>query len=92
MGPLPKLRLIIVEALDLHSKSVLISLTTFGHIVDSRRSLCVEVGIMAADIEEARAFAVLWVEKARVVSYVNEASTVSDDQTIVALIVGNTSI
>ena len=32
VGPLPKLGLMIVEALDLHSESLLIPLATFGHM------------------------------------------------------------
>ena len=93
MGPLPKLRLVIVEALDLHSKSLLIPLATFGHMCHSRRSWWREVRITAADIKETRALAILWVQNPKVVPYVNEASAICDDGTVVAaLVIWNTFI
>ena len=83
----------IVEALDFHYKSILIPLPTFGHMIHSRRSWWGEVRIMAADIKETRARAILWVENPKVVPYVNEACAICDDGTVVAaLVIWNTFI
>merc|ERR1719229_2001871 len=91
--PFPKLGLILVEALDPNSESVLVPLATLGHVLHNRRrGRGDEVRVKAADIKEPRTLAVLGAKDAKAIPDVNEATTICDDGAIVALVVGNAFI
>merc|ERR1719184_157709 len=91
--PFPKLGLVLVEALDPNSESVLVPLATLGHVLHNRRrGRGDEVRVKAADIKEPRTLAVLRAEDAKAIPDVNEATAICDDGAIVALVVGNAFI
>merc|ERR1712242_334741 len=91
--PLSKLGLILVEALDPHSQSVLVPLATFGHVLHNRRrGRGDEVRVEAADIKETRTLAVFRAQDTKAVPDVDEATSICDDSAVVALVVGNTFV
>merc|ERR1712233_188564 len=90
--PLSELGLVLVEALDPHSESVLMPLTTLGHMLHNRRRRGDEVRVKTADIKEPRAFAVLRAEDAKAIPDVDGATSICDDGAIVALVVWHTFI
>merc|ERR1712110_698377 len=86
--PLPELGLVLVEALDPNSKSVLVPLSTLGHVLHNwRRGRGDEVGVKTADIKEPRTLAVLRTEDAKAIPDVDEATAICDDGAIVTLVV-----
>merc|ERR1712222_95247 len=91
--PLSKLGLILVEALDPHSQSVLVPLTTLGHMLHNwRRGRGDEVRVEAADVKETGALAVLGAQDAEAIPDVDEATSICDNGAVVALVVGNAFI
>merc|ERR1711936_204044 len=91
--PLPELGLVLVEALDPNSESVLVPLATLGHVLHNwRRGRGDEVRVKAADIKESRALAVLRTEDAKAIPDVDEATSICDDGAIVTLVVWDTFI
>merc|ERR1711881_736824 len=88
--PFPELGLVLIEALDPNSESVLVPLATLGNVFHNwRRGRRDEVRVKAADIKEPRTLAVLRAEDAKAIPDVNEATSICDDGAIVALVVGN---
>merc|ERR1719219_700451 len=93
VGPLPKLGLALNEALDPDTQTILMSLATLGDVLHHRLwGRGHKVRVKAADIQEARALAVLGAEDPEPIPDVNEAPAISDDGAIVALVVGDTLI
>merc|ERR1719397_447808 len=93
VGPLSELGLILVEALDPHSKSVLVPLATLGHMLHNwRRGRGDEVRVEAADVKETGALAVLGAQDAEAIPDVDEATSICDNGAVVALVVGNAFI
>jgi len=93
MGPLSKLGLVLLETLDPHSKTILVTLTTFGNVLYNRRGRGWDkVWILAADIKEAWTLAVFWAQDPKPIPDVDQASSVCDDCSIVALVVGHALI
>merc|ERR1719305_2248054 len=73
--PLPELGLVLVEALDPNSESVLVPLATLGHVLHNwRRGRGDEVGVQAAYVQKSRALAVLRTEDAKAIPDVDEAT------------------
>jgi len=88
MGPLSKLGLVLLETLDPHSETVLVTLTTFGNVLHNRRRRGWDkVWIFAADVKEARTLAVFWAEDPKTIPDVDQASSVRDNCSVVALVV-----
>merc|ERR1711978_168234 len=88
VGPFAELGLVLVEALDPNSKTVLVPLATLGHVLHNwRRGRGDEVRVKAADIKESRALAVLRTEDAKAIPDVDEATSICDDGAIVTLVV-----
>merc|ERR1719481_1302451 len=87
VGPLAKLGLRLDKTLDPHAKSILVPPPALRLVLYLGRGRGDEVRVLAAHIKEARALAVLWSEHAKSIPDVNESRTVSDDGSIVALIV-----
>merc|ERR1711936_606144 len=86
--PLPELGLVLVEALDPNSESVLVPLATLGHMLHNRRrGRGDEVGVQAAYVQKSRALAVLRTEDAKAIPDVDEATAICDDGAIVTLVV-----
>merc|ERR1712203_625246 len=93
VGPFSELGLILVEALDPHSKSILVPLATLGHMLHNwRRGRGDEVRVEAADVKETGALAVLRAQDAKAIPDIDEATSICDDGTVVALVVGNAFI
>jgi hypothetical protein len=86
-GPLAELGLSVSEALDPRLKTVGVppaALWRIQRFLGFGRDV---VGVLAADIEESRAFAVLCIESSEPVPDVDEARSVRDDGAVAALIV-----
>merc|ERR1711936_938135 len=93
VGPFAKLGLVLVEALDPNSKTVLVPLATLGYVLHNwRRGRGDEVRVKAADIKEPWALAVLGAQDAKAVPDVDEATSVGDDGAVVALVVRDTFV
>merc|ERR1711973_691307 len=93
VGPFAELGLVLVEALDPNSKTVLVPLATLGYVLHNwRRGRGDEVRVKAADIKESWALAVLRAQDAKAVPDVDEATSVGDDGAVVALVVRNTFV
>merc|ERR1712078_500491 len=93
MRPLSKLGLILSEALDPSAETTNVPAAALGLVSDNwgrrRRN---KVGVLAADIQEAGALAVFGSQSSEPVPDVDEASTVSDDGAVGALVVGDTHV
>merc|ERR1719167_1131703 len=90
--PLTKLRLRFGESLDSNSKTILISSSTLWRIFDLWRWWRHKVRILAANIKESWTFTVFWCKTSKSIPNVNKTSSISDDCSIVALIVGHTLV
>merc|ERR1711973_685606 len=89
--PLSKLRLTLGESLNSSSKSIVIPFSTLAHIFWMRRGWNI-IRILAANIQESRTFALLWIECSKSISDVNYSCSVCDDGSICTLIVWYTLI
>merc|ERR550534_3038805 len=91
--PLSKLRLVLSEALDPGAETIEVPAAALGLVSDNwgwgRGN---KVGVLAADIQEAGALAVLGGQGSEPVPDVNEPGAVGDDGAVGALIVGNTLV
>merc|ERR1712115_12975 len=93
VGPFAELGLVLVEALDPNSKTVLVPLATLGDMLHNwRRGRGDEVRVKAADIKEPWALAVLRAQDTKAVPDVDEATSVGDDGAVVALVVRDTFV
>merc|ERR1719322_1606452 len=93
VGPFAELGLVLVEALDPNSKTVLVPLATLGYMLHNwRRGRGDEVRVKAADIKESWALAVLRAQDTKAVPDVDEATSVGDDGAVVALVVRDTFV
>merc|ERR1719495_686466 len=90
--PFTKLRLRFSKYLDPNSKTILISTSTLWRIFYLWRWWRDKVRILAANIKETRTFTVFWCKTSKYVPDVNETSSISDDGSIVALIVRHTLV
>merc|ERR1712013_259970 len=91
VGPFTKLGLRLGESLDSYSKTILVPSSTFRSVLDLGRWWRNEVRIFAADVKEARAFAVFWSQTTKAIPDINKSSSISDNSSIMALIVGTHS-
>merc|ERR1719153_540090 len=87
VGPFTKLGLRLGESLDSYSKTILVPSSTFRSVLDLGRRRRNEIRIFAANIKEARAFAVFRSQTTKAIPDVNKSCSVSDDCSIMALIV-----
>jgi hypothetical protein len=88
MGPLSKLGLVLLETLDPHSETILVTLTTFGNVLHNRRRWGWDkVCIFAANIKKSGTLAVFWAEDPKTIPDVDQASSVRDNCSVVALVV-----
>merc|ERR1719510_2789763 len=86
--PLSKLRLGLSEALDPGAETIEVPAATFWLVLDNwGRGRRDKVGVLATDIQEAGALAVLGGQGSKPVSDVDEAGTVCDDGAVGALVV-----
>merc|ERR1712013_146314 len=87
VGPFTKLGLRLCESLDSYSKTILVPSSTFRSVLDLGRWWRNEVRIFTANIKEARAFAVFWSQTAKAIPDINKPCSISDNSSIMALIV-----
>merc|ERR1712013_361214 len=87
VGPFTKLGLRLRESLDSYSKTILVSSSTFRSVLDLGRWWRNEVRIFAANIKEARAFAVFWSQTTKAIPDINKSCSISDNSSIMALVV-----
>merc|ERR1719270_1714126 len=91
--PLSKLGLVLSEALDPGAESIEVPAAALGLISDNwGRGRGDKVGVLAADIQEAGALAVLRGQGSEPVPDVDEPGAVSDDGAVGALIVGHAHV
>merc|ERR1719400_1874536 len=92
--PLAELGLALSEALDPGAQAVHVSLAALRDVLDNdgRGRGRDEVGVLAADVQEPGALAVLRREGGEPVSDVDQAGSVRDDGPVVALVVGDTLV
>merc|ERR1712013_321616 len=77
VGPFTKLGLRLCESLDSYSKTILVPSSTFRSVLDLGRWWRNEVRIFAANIKEARAFAVFWSETTKAIPDINKSCSIS---------------
>merc|ERR1712013_481176 len=87
VGPFTKPGLRLGESLDSYSKTILVPSSTFRSVLDLGRGWRNEVRIFAANIKEARAFAVFWSETTKAIPDINKSCSISDNSSIMALVV-----
>ena len=93
MGPLSKLGLVLLETLDPHSETILVTLTTFGNVLHNRRRWGWDkVCIFAANIKKSGTLAVFWAEDPKTIPDVNETGSISNDSSVAALVVRHTHV
>merc|ERR1719334_2423317 len=92
VGPFSKLRLGFFESLDPDSKTIFIPPSALGRVLDLWRRWRNKVGILAAHVKKPGTFAVFWCKAAKAVPDVYESCSVSDDRTVMTLIVGDTFV
>merc|ERR1712013_830131 len=92
VGPFTKLGLRLGESLDSYSKTILVPSSTFRSVLDLGRWWRNGVRIFAADVKEARAFAVFWSQTTKAIPDINKPCSISDNSSIMALIVRYTLI
>merc|ERR1712013_685748 len=92
VGPFTKLGLRLGESLDSYSKTILVPSSTFRSVLDLGRWWRNEVRIFAADVKETRAFAVFWSQTTKAIPDINKPCSISDNSSIMALIVRYTLI
>merc|ERR550534_546472 len=91
--PLSELRLVLSEALDPGAETIKVPAAALGLISDNwGRGRGNKVGVLAADIQKARALAVLGGQGSESVPDVNEPGAVGDDGAVGALVVGHAHV